>query len=234
MAVRVFCPACRSGLTVYTARYLVVVNCHVCGHEFMAQGHELPEKDSVPPPESPEELWGEAEPGDGKAGMLTFCPMCGDLAAESARACPSCGEPLPDDDQGQRAKGDLSIHQVRRFRTQAQFLGVLWIFLAFLLAEHDFWVSETRVELPVLLSGGRVVIPPIPVTATVLVGIAAFALVGQFWAIAVGGLLNYLILFFVAWHFLLGQASVITLVVLTLVMILTHVTLHQAASARFR
>ena len=66
--------------------------------------------------------------------MLTFCPMCGDLASESARARPSCGEPLPDDRLGSQARGELSERQARRFRRQAQLLGVLWIFLAFLLA----------------------------------------------------------------------------------------------------
>ena len=236
MAVRVYCPSCQAGLTVDNARYLVVVRCPVCEQEFMAQGHELPEKEEAPPPRSPLESWAKAEATREKSrppretrDVLAFCPMCGELAAESEAACPACGEPLPDDRSRSGQLGDLSGKQARRFRRQAQLLGVLWIFLAFLMAEHDFWLSETRVELPAFLSGGRVMIPPIPVLTTVLIGIAAFALVGQFWAVAVGGLVNYLILFLMVW-----QANVISLVMLAGVIILTHITLNQAASARFR
>jgi hypothetical protein len=219
---------------VNNARYLVVVGCPACGHEFMAEGQELSDREEAPPAPSSAVVWTAAEATEGhswsseeRRDVLAFCPMCGDLVAESQVACPACGEPLPEARPGNSPKDDLSLAHARRFRRQAQLLGVLWIFLAFLLAEHDFWIGETRVELPAFLSGQRAMIPPIPLMATLLVGIAAFAMVGQFWAVAVGGLLNYLILFVMVWN-----ANVVSLVMLAGVILLTHITLNQAASAR--
>jgi hypothetical protein len=208
-------------MTVQSAESLWV-RCQACGQEFLAEGQEGLQV-------RPLEFWEEQDTVHSPREVLTFCPMCGDLAAESAQACPSCGEPLPDDRPGIHERYDASVKQDRRFRRQAQLLGVLWIFLAFLLSEHDFWLGERRVELPAFLAGGGVTIPPIPLMATLLIAIAAFALVGKFWAVAVGGLVNYLLVFFMVW-----QPNVINLVLLAGIIVLTHLTLNQAASSRYR
>jgi hypothetical protein len=108
-------------------------------------------------------------------------------------------------------------------------LGLLWILLGYLLIEQDFWLGQTRLALPEVISRTRITIPSIPLMTSVLFGLGAFALAGQFWAVAVGGLLNYLVLFIMVW-----QANVISLVLLAAVILLTHITLHQASAARFR
>lgn len=237
MAVRVHCPSCRAGLIVYNPKYLVVVNCHACGHEFLADGEDLSAVVDVPLPTEPVEDWAEAEPefederrsADDDGPIFTFCPMCGELVPEFMPYCPACGESLPEEGVWSQRGWDPSTKQARRFRRQALLLGVLWIFLAYLLVEQDYWVGGTRLVLPEVISGAGLTIPPLPLMATGLVSLAAFALAGQFWAVAVGGLLNYLILFLMVW-----QANVISLVLLAALIILTHITLHQASSARFR
>ena len=233
MAVRVHCPVCRAALSVNNPKYLVVVNCHACGCEFLADGKDLPETmeplraEAENVPAEHDEIAEFQESWQAELPILTFCPMCGELAAETQAACPACGEPLPD--QPQRGRGwDPSTKQARRFRRQAQILGVLWLFLAYLLVDHDFWVGGSRFLFPEVISGARVALPPIPIMSTSLVCLAVFALVGQFWAVAVGGLSNYLVLFLMVW-----QANVLSLVVLAAVIVLTHVALHQATSGRF-
>jgi hypothetical protein len=225
VVVVVSCPACGAGVTIRDPESLALT-CYACGHEFQAEGHKRPARIGGPPSTDVVEIWPDRDT-EPKRDVLTFCPMCGELAAESAQACPACGEPLPDDRPGRFPQFDSSTKQARRFRRQAQLLGVLWIFLAFLLAEHDFWLSERRVEFPAFLSSKSVMIPPIPLLSALLIAIAAFALVGKFWAVAVGGLLNYLLVFFMVW-----QPNVINLIMLAGVIVLTHLTLNQAASAR--
>lgn len=229
MAVRVHCPACRAALLIHNARYLVVVHCHVCGHEFLADGEGRAEVVEVPQPAGPTEYWTEARKPTGDGTVLAFCPMCGELAPESAPACSACGEPLPRDESRPEPHRDPALPLTRRFRRQAQLLGVLWILLAFVIAEQDFWLGGSRVALPAAISGARVAIPPVPLLATVLVCLAAFALVGQFWAVAVGGLVNYIVLFIMVW-----QSNIISLVLLAALIFLTHITLHQGSSAQFR
>jgi DNA-directed RNA polymerase subunit M/transcription elongation factor TFIIS len=236
VAVRVPCPACRAALLVSNPHYLVVVNCHACGHEFLADGENLTEVPEAPEAAQPVEYWiddeaqvQEARPKAHKeAAVLRFCPMCGELAPESVPECPACGELLPDD-QGRKGERDPSAKNARRFRRQAQLLGVLWILLAYLILEQDFWLGGRRLDLPEVISGASVTVPPIPLMGTVLVSLAVFALAGQFWAVAVGGLLNYLVLFLMVW-----QANVISLALLAALIVLAHITLHQAASVRFR
>jgi hypothetical protein len=237
VAVRVPCPACRAALLVYNPHYLVVVNCHACGHEFLAEGENLTEVTEPPPPLAPAENWtGEAEAKrpeprrrpDGEPALLTFCPMCGELCPESAPECPACGEALPEE-RSNRENWHRSSKDGRWFRARAQVLGVGWICLAYLILEHDFWLGGTRLLLPEVISGTGLAIPPFPLLASVLVCLAVFALAGQFWAVAVGGLVNYLVLFVTAWH-----THVASLVLLAAVIVSTHITLHQAASMRLR
>lgn len=234
MAVRVQCPVCRAALSVNNPKYLVVVHCHACGCQFLADGKDLPET-MEPAPAEAESVRAEdddieefQESWQAELPILTFCRMCGELAAETQAACPACGEPLPDEKPPSNRGWDPSTKQARRFRRQAQILGVLWLFLAYLLVDHDFWVGGSRLPLPEAISGARVMVPPIPLMSTSLVCLAVFALVGQFWAVAVGGLSNYLVLFLMVW-----QANVLSLVVLGAVIVLTHIALHQATSGRF-
>ncbi len=234
MPIFVRCPACRASLLIQNAKYLVVLNCHVCGCEFLADGNEWPLEGKTPP--VAEELdfapAGEEWPSHAEdRAVLMFCPMCGELAAESDPACPACGESLPDERGRRETLGEPSDKVARRFRRQARLLGLLWIVLAYLLADRDFWVGGTRLALPQVISGAgtEIAVPALPLLASLLIGLGLFALLGQFWAVAVGGLFNYLVLFLMVW-----QANPQHLALIVAVIVLTHITLHQAASARFR
>lgn len=233
MAVQVPCPACRAGVMVYNANYLVFLNCHACGHEFMADVERLPaipEASSTLPVEPADSLdQAESWPAEVDESVLMFCPMCGELASESAPTCTACGEALPVDGPWNEYGWDHTSRHARRFRRHARWLGILWILLAYVLSAQDYWVGGTELALPPMILGGELAIPKLPLMTTILVGLGAFAIVGQFWAVAVGGLLNYLILFVVVW-----RANVASLCVLAVSIVLTHIVLHQASSARFR
>lgn len=223
MPVQVRCPACRAGVIVGNANYLVFLHCHACGEEFMADAADL----AMAEPVSEADDAGSVEwPAREEPSVLTFCPMCGELAPESAPTCHSCGEPLPVDPAFRQRPWEPAPENARRFRRNARWLGLLWILLAYVLSAEDFWIGGRSFALPIFL-GGDLTIPKIPVLTTVLVCLGAFALVGQFWAVAVGGLLNYLILFIVVW-----RANVLSLCLLAVSILLTHVVLHQASSAR--
>jgi hypothetical protein len=158
-------------LVVHNAKYLVVVNCHACGHEFLAEGQVHSESHRTPsaavaeeyfPDEAAEhnEEWVRA---DEAQAVHSFCPMCGELAAESSSECPACGEPLPEDGDWHAGGWDSSATQARRFRRQAQLLGLLWILLGYLLIEQDFWLGQTRLALPEVISRTRITIPSSPI-----------------------------------------------------------------------
>lgn len=238
MAVLIQCPACRAGVVVQNANYLVVLNCHSCGWEFLADAEELSAGIVLPEPVEPDDAWtGETETletpnwkqAEDDPAVLMFCPMCGELASESAPTCASCGEPLPIDGPRYNAGWDLTTRDVRRFRRHARFLGALWILMAYALSSEDLWVGGTELALPPMLMGGNFTIPPIPLMTTLLICLGAFALVGQFWAVALGGLLNYLILFLVVW-----QVNFVCLGLITVSIVFTHYVLHHASAARFR
>lgn len=236
MAVQIRCPACRAGVVVQNSKYLVVLNCHACGREFLADAEKLSAGLVLPETTEPDELWTEDaqttqketwREADDDPAVLMFCPMCGELAPESVPACSSCGEPLPIDSPHRPEGSDAASRPARRFRQHARLLGGLWILLAYVLARHDLWIGGTQVALPSVLFGGELTIPPIPLMASILICLGAFALVGQFWAVAAGGLLNYVILFFVVW-----QVNFLSLALITLSIILTHYVLHHASTAR--
>lgn len=224
---------------VHNANYLVFLNCHACGREFMADAEELAAAPWVPD----EPSWEEASPKEPEADpgawlsdkrekgepVFLFCPMCGELAAESAPTCEACGEPLPTDRASNENGLGRTSEQGRRFRRHARWLGLFWILMAYLISPHDYWVGGTDLALPPMIMGGNLALPEIPLLTSVLVGLGAFALVGQFWAVAVAGLFNYLILFVVVW-----RAHVLSLCLLAVSIVLTHVVLHQASGVRFR
>ncbi len=232
MAVRVHCPACRAGVMVLNARYRVFLHCHECGREFMANGGdsadewELLETDEPEQPASEPDDWLSREPEPGSA-VLVFCPMCGELAPELADACPACGEPLPADPPAPAVELDPQPVETRRFRRRARWLGLLWIWLAYSVAFHDIWVGGQELAIPRLLLARNIVIPEIPLLATGLICLAAFALAGQFWAIAAGGFLNYLVLFLVVW-----TANPLSVGLLAASIFLTHWTLLYPPAAR--
>lgn len=236
MPLQVPCPACQSSVIVQNARYLVFLNCHACGHEFMADDGILSLARAVPEPPVDSDasfhnvaFGDDSPPSEPGESILTFCPMCGELAPESTPTCTACGEALPVDRRWRRRDWNESSQAARRFRRHARWLGILWILLAYDLSSQDYWVGGVDLELPPMILSGQLAIPEIPLLTTILVALGAFAIVGQFWAVALGGLLNYLILFIVVW-----RAELLSLIVLAVSIVLTHIVLHQAASARSR
>ena len=237
VAVQIRCPACWASVVVKNANYLVVLHCHSCGREFLADAEHLSTGQLLPDSVELDSPWtDEVEPPQKQDGnlagedpsVLMFCPMCGELAPESAPTCDACGEPLPVDAPRSETGGDATIQNARRFRRNARFLGGLWILLAYVLSRHDFWVAGQKLALPPMLFGGELTIPPIPLLTTVLICLGSFALVGQFWAVAVGGLMNYLILFAAVW-----QVNFLSLGLITVAIVFTHYVLHDASAARF-
>ncbi|MCA9072652.1 MAG: hypothetical protein KDA84_27205 [Planctomycetaceae bacterium] len=236
MAVQIRCPACRAGVVVKNANYLVVLNCHSCGWEFLADAEELSAGQWLPETAESDEPWtDEMEPSEtddwqsreDDPAVLMFCPMCGELAPESAPTCDGCGEPLPIDGPRNDIGKSATTRFTRRFRRNARLLGGLWILLAYVLSSQDFWIGGTTLQLTPMLFGGEFTIPEIPLLTTTLICLGSFALVGHFWAIAVGGLLNYLILFLVVW-----QVNFLSLGLITVSIVLTHYVLHHASVAR--
>ncbi len=236
MAVRVRCPACRSAVMVLNARYRVFLHCHECGEEFMADGGEPESEWERIEEDEPEEAIFEPKqavrlPPEPKADptVLMFCPMCGELAAESVRSCPACGEPLPGEQPNPAVELDPHSLATRRFRRRARWLGFLWIWLAYNVASQDIWLGGYDLPLPPMLFAGHLAIPAFPLLATILVLLAIFAWAGQFWAIAVGGLFNYLILFLVVW-----SVDPMSMGLIAASIAFTHWTLGHPPSTRSR
>ena len=196
----------------------------------MADAEELRKAyELIPDPRPEDEPPAIEDQEEADETVLMFCPMCGELASESMPTCPACGEPLPVDGRWNEPGWGQTSREARRFRRHARWLGVFWLMLAYWFSPYDYWVGGANLQLPPMIMEGELDIPHFPVMTTILVALAAFAIVGQFWAVAVGGLLNYLILFVVVW-----RASVVSLCLLAISIVMTHVALHLVSSARFR
>ncbi len=245
MASSVRCPACKAKVVVHNPKYMVVVKCHSCAQEFLAASAEPIEEIEIKPelvepvllPDA-ESDWRESyeqkapytspEESRGEPAVVVFCPMCGELSPEWVPTCPACGEELFHDEHPDDWVYQSPAHS-HKFYALARVLGLLWIVLAVLVLPDDFWVGGGGLYMPGESAKESLGLPNFPLIASLLFGLGVFALMGQFWAIAAGGLLNYLVLFLMVW-----KESYSSLAVLGMAILLTHMTLNQSGTTRSR